>query len=230
MISGSIEKTIRHNSLTIVIRLSFGFTRKPGITTSHMFMPSSTLPFDMESPTVINMMRNMKVNRKIPLEEVHYTFPKLTKLYRGRPEMLIMKMTTGRNVQMFRGGKVQILGCVSENDAESMRHEFIEKLRLIKSIHPFQVTEMTVSNLVMSVQLKKKVIALNKIKLTNADCFYEVEIFPAFLIQKWLPVHVAVFNTGCIILTGLKTFEHFYDVMNDLMSFLNSSQFLVQEK
>ena len=225
MISGYIEKTIRRNLLTIVIRLSFGFTRKPGITTSHMFMPSSTLPFDMESPTVINMMRNMKVNRKIPLEEVHYTFPKLTKLYRGRPEMLIMKTTTGRNVQMFRGGKVQILGCVSENDAESMRHEFIEKLRLIKSIHPFQVTEMTVSNLVMSVQLKKA-IALHKIKSSNADVFYEIEIFPASLIQKWLPVHIAVFNSGRVIFTGLKSFEHFYTILSNLTSFLKSSNVL----
>ena len=184
----------------------------------------------MENPTVINMMRNMKVNHTIPLEEVHRSFPHLTKLYRGRPEMVVMKMTTGRNLQMFRGGKVQILGPVSEKTAESMYHEFIEKLSCVKKMPPFQVTKMTVSNLVMSVQLKKKVIALNKIKSSDANCFYEVEIFPAFLIQKWLPVHVAVFNTGCVILTGLKTFEHFYNVMDDLMSFLNSSEFFVQEK
>ena len=178
-----------------------------------------------ENPTIINMMRNMKVNRIIPLEEVHRTFPTHTKLYRGRPEMVVMKMTTGRNMQMFRGGKVQILGCVGEEDAETMRREFIEKLRLVETMQPFQVTKMTVSNLVMSVQLKKP-IALHRIKSTNADVFYEIEIFPASLIQKWLPVHVAVFNTGRVIFTGLKSIEHFYSLLSTLISFLKASHVL----
>ena len=184
----------------------------------------------MENPTIINLMRNMKVNRTIPLEEVQCAFPHLTKLYRGRPEMLVMKMTSGRNLQMFRGGRVQILGRVCEEVANSMYHEFIEKLKQIETMQPFQVSKMTVSNLVMSVQLEKKVIALNKIQMTNTDCFYEVEIFPAFLIQKWHPVHIAVFNSGCIIFTGLKSFEHFYDVKRDLLSFLNASHAFAQEK
>ena len=179
----------------------------------------------MESPIVINMMRNMKVNQKIPLEEVHRTFPNLTKLYPGRPEMVVMKMTIGRNMQMFRGGKAQILGRVSEKDAESMRHEFIERLKQIKSMQQFQVTKMTVSNLVMSAQLKK-VIALHKIKSTNADVFYETEIFPASLIQKWLPVHIALFNTGRVIFTGLKSFEHFHTIMLSLNSFLKATHVL----
>lgn len=226
MAFGSLEKTQTFKSLTILATLSFGFIPKPGITILHVFITlSSPPPIVMEIPTVINMMRNMKVNRRIPLEEVHRTFPNHTKLYRGRPEMVVMKMATGRNMQMFRGGKVQILGCVSEEDAESMCLEFIEKLKQIRTMEQCQVTKMTVSNLVMSVQLAKTV-CLHKIKSTNADVFYEVEIFPASLIQKWHPVHIAVFNTGRVIFTGLKSLEHYYEIYSNLTSFLKASLIL----
>ena len=133
--------------------------------------------------------------------------------------MVVMRMTNGRNMQMFRGGKVQILGRVSDVEAENMRHEFIAKLRQINTMQHFQVTKWTVSNLVMRVQLKK-IICLRKIASTNATCFHETELFPAALIRKWHPVHIAVFHTGTIILTGLKSVEHLYDIIPSLNSFL----------
>ena len=67
-----------------------------------------------------------------------------------------MTMSKGRNIQMFRRGKVQILGRVTDADAENMRLEFITRLRQISStMQQAQVTPMTLSNLVISVQLKK---------------------------------------------------------------------------
>ena len=176
----------------------------------------------MENPIIINQMRNMKVNHPIALEEVHQEYPNATKLYRGRPEMLIMKMTSGRNLQMFRGGKVQILGRVSEAEAEDMRLEFIAKLSRINKMHQTTVTEMTVSNLVVGVQLKKA-ICLRKIESSDSDLFHEIELFPAALIRKWHPVHVALFHTGKVILTGLKSMKHFYDIMKTLLLFLETS-------
>jgi TATA-box binding protein (TBP) (component of TFIID and TFIIIB) len=182
----------------------------------------------MERPTIINLMRNMKVDRPIPLEEVSHIYPNVTKIYHGRPEMVVMKMTNGRNMQMFRGGTVQILGCVSDMEAENMRLEFIVKLRRINMMHNSQVTKLTVSNLVISVQLTKA-ICLQKIASTDADFFHEIELFPAALIRKWHPVHIAVFHTGRVILTGLKSDEHFIDIMNTLTSFLETSHVLLKE-
>ena len=163
----------------------------------------------------------MKVDRVIPLEEVHRTLPAVTKLYRGRPEMIIMKMKNGRNVQIFRGGKVQILGRVSDAEAEKMRLEFIATLRKISTLQQAQVTTMTVSNLVISVQLKKA-LCLRQITLTDSDFFHETELFPAALIRKWHPVHIAAFHTGRMIFTGLKSVDQFYSMLPSLLFYLES--------
>ena len=178
-----------------------------------------------ERPTIINLMRNMKVDHVIPLEEVHRTFPNITKLYPGRPEMIIMKMTNGRNMQMFRGGKVQILGRVSDADAESMRLECIATLRKISAMRQAQVTTMTVSNLVISVQLKKA-LRLRKNALTDCDFFHETELFPAALIRKWHPVHIAAFHNGRIIFTGLKSLEELNSMLPTLISYLEARDIL----
>ena len=179
----------------------------------------------MENPIILNLMRNMEINCTIPLEELHHTYPNDSKLYRGRPEMLVMKMKNGRNMQAFRGGKVQILGCVSDMEAESMRLNFMMKLRQINAMRHAQVTVMTVSNLVISVQLKN-VLHLHKLNSTSADFFHEMELFPAALIRKWHPVHIAVFHNGRVILTGLKSVEHFHEIMSTLISFLKTSHML----
>ena len=167
----------------------------------------------------------MKLNHPIALEEVHRAHPNDTTLHLGRPEMLVMKMSNNRNMQMFRGGRVQILGCVPDTEAESMRRELIAKLRRINTMQHSQVTKMTVSNLVISVQLKKA-LCLRKIALTNSDLFHETELFPAALIQKWSPIHIAVFHTGRIILTGLKSVEQFHEVLSSLTALLESSHIL----
>jgi len=181
----------------------------------------------MENPTIINLMRNMTVNGGIVLEDINRTFPNITKLYRGRPEMVLMKMTNGRNLQMFRKGKVQILGRVSDEEAENMRLEFIAKLRQINTTTKMkQVTEMTISNMVMSVQLKRKV-CLNKIPWSDSNVFHEVELFPAALIRKWSPIHIALFQNGRVIATGLKSASEFFNVMTDLYSFLETSNYIL---
>jgi TATA-box binding protein (TBP) (component of TFIID and TFIIIB) len=168
----------------------------------------------------------MKVNQPISLEEIHRAYQNVTKFYRGRPEMIVMKMINGRNIQLFRGGTVQLLGRVSDIEAERMRADLIEKLKQIEKMQNFQVTEWILSNLVLSVRLKKS-ICLQKIKLTNADIFHEMELFPATLIRKWHPVHIAMFHTGKIVLTGITSFNHFYEIMHSLISYLRKTQIIV---
>ena len=178
----------------------------------------------METPRIINLMRNMNVDRRIDLEEVHQTHPKSTRLYRGRPEMIVMTMSNDRNMQLFRGGKIQILGCIPNAVAESMRNELIARLKRVNSMEMCQVTEMTISNMVVSAQLQKK-LCLRKIVKSDADLFHEIELFPAALIRKWHPVHIAAFHNGKVILTGLKSEKEFYVIASLLTKFLESSNF-----
>ena len=182
----------------------------------------------MENPFIINLMRAMDVNQVIDLESVHDTYPDETKLYRGRPEMLTMRMTNGRCLQMFRGGKVQILGCIPTSDAEKMRLEFINRLKKMKKMRNSRVTKLTIVNMVVSAQLVKKT-CLRKIARSDSNLFYEVELFPAALIKKWHPVHVAVFHNGKVIFTGLKSVAHATDVLSLATSFLQSSHLLLDK-
>ena len=170
----------------------------------------------------------MNANSIIDLEAVHNTYRDETKLYRGRPEMLVMRMTNGRHVQMFRGGKVQILGCIPTSEAEEMRVDFVKRLKRIKKMRNFQVTKLTIVNMVVSAQLVKKT-ALQKITQSDSNLCYEVELFPAALIKKWHPVHVAVFHNGKVIFTGLKSVEQAKEIFSLVTSFLVSSQLLLEK-
>lgn len=75
--------------------------------------------------------------------------------------------------------------------------------------------------MVVSVQLKT-IVNLQRLNFTSFSVFYEAEIFPAALIKKWSPIHIAVFRNGHCILTGVKNFVQVEDVMNDLLIFLRN--------
>ena len=205
--------------------LSFGSIVKRGMSTSHAHMLKSMPFYAMKKPTIINVMRVMTLDHTIPLEEVHRAFPNITKLYRGRPEMLLMKMKNGRNVQLFRGGKAQILGRVNDADAASMRLECVEKLQTMSTMRQVRVTTMNQSNLVISVRLEKA-LSLQKIASIDSDFFYETELFPAALIRTWHPVHISVFHTGTLIFTGLKSVKQLDTLLPDVISCLKSKHIL----
>lgn len=178
----------------------------------------------MELPTIINLMRTMTIKQHVNIEEVHRAFPEETRLYRGRPEMLLMKMSNGRNLQIFRKGTVQILGRASDEEAEGMRQQLLKRLKRVKWMQNSQVTTMTIRNMVVSVQMKREV-PLRNIASSNSELMYEAELFPAALIRKWYPAHVAVFHNGKVIFTGLKSLEHFNSIYRELNLYLNSSVF-----
>jgi TATA-box binding protein (TBP) (component of TFIID and TFIIIB) len=171
---------------------------------------------------IINMMREMKVNQRIPLEDLFHLFEDESKFYRGRPEMVLMKMaSTHRNVQVFRGGKVQILGALSDEEAERMRQEFESKLKRLKEMENCQVSTLSIKNMVVSLTLKSTV-NLQKIVCSNKDLSYEVELFPAALIRKWYPIHVALFHNGKMIVTGVRTLSTLDDIVTSVLSHLNN--------
>lgn len=145
------------------------------------------------------------------LEELHRQFG--GSLYLGRPEMLLLRMSNGRNVQLHRQGAIQILGRVRQQEAQAMRREVLQQLQ-IRNASP-----LVIVNIVIRAQLMKKKVCLRKINDTNV--FYETEIFPAALIDKWKPAHVSVFHNGKLVLTGVRTVEKCYEILSSLIHFLN---------
>ena len=83
-----------------------------------------------------------------------------------------------------------------------------------------QVSQLTILNMVVRLYLKKQ-ICLQKIQEGDFQLFYEIDLFPAALIRKWHPAHVAVFHNGQVIITGVKTMEQVNNIVQDLTSFLS---------
>ena len=157
-------------------------------------------------------MRVMNVTTTLDLEKLHHQFG--GKLFRGRPEMLLLRMSNGRNVQLFRRGTIQILGRLHQREADMMRREVLQRLRLRTA------TPLVISNIVISAQLTMKKLCLRNMNDNNV--FYETEIFPAALIHKWYPAHVALFHIGKIVLTGVKTVKQCYEILSSLIHFLRN--------
>ncbi len=166
--------------------------------------------FAMDNVRVVNMMRTMKTTGPIDLEGLHHTCG--GKLHRGRPEMLVLPTSVGRNIQLFRNGTIQILGAVAEDAVAIMCRELIHRTHL-------PLSPMKISNVVMSAQLKKTP-NLSIIQCSNAHVFYEIEVFPAVLIRTWEPAHVALFHNGHVIVTGIKSLDEGYHVLRQLLHML----------
>ena len=214
------------NLLTMRSIVSFAFMNLDGRSIKAMYIHSFDHFFAMSATCrTINLMREMKVNQQIVLEEFYHLYEDESKFYRGRPEMIVMRMRNGRNLQIFRGGKVQILGRIPDEEAENMRREFVRRLKRLKKMENCQVTRLTIVNLVVSLQLPSN-INLKSISHSNHELSYEMELFPAALIRKWHPAHVAVFHNGKVIVTGIKSMNVVDDILKSVMSFFSEKLLL----
>lgn len=164
----------------------------------------------MNNLKVINMMRTMKVDSTLDLESLHRKHG--GKLFRGRPEMLLLRLNNGRNVQLFRRGMIQILGAIPEIEAQRMRHEILHRLHLTTA------AALVISNMVVTAQVKN--LSLQKFVKSDKNFFYETELFPAALISKWHPAHIALFHNGKVVITGVKNVTQCRDILNFLLEYL----------
>ena len=60
-------------------------------------------------------------------------------------------------------------------------------------------------------------------RASNGEFFYEKEVFPAALISRWAPAHVALFHSGALLCTGIKDWKQYHEIIRDLDSYLSSS-------
>ena len=202
----------------IMCDLSFANTR--GDATKSMCTGEFIHFFVMcESLQVVNCMRELRLGISIDLEQLHHLLPH-GKFYRGRPKMLVVRMSCGHNLQLFPNGCIQIMGRVSHSNALSMSSEILQHLR---QLYPhLRMPTLTLKNLVVSVRLKKK-IPLHHIKHSSSTHSYEPELFPALLVRRYHPVHIAVFHTGRCILTGLQSMEQAHTIVSQLSEELNNN-------
>ena len=173
----------------------------------------------MESEvTVINIMRVGRLDMSIPLEECNRNIP--SKLYTGRPEMLLILMSNGRNVQLFRKGTIQILGAITDQEAHDMLSECLQLLRQVRKMRTcgLLTQQLTIKNLVLKFHFKTT-IHLNRIQNSNHKICYDATVFPAAMVTKWSPAYVSLFPDGKVILTGVKTLDAALSILSDLRDY-----------
>ena len=85
------------------------------------------------------------------------------------------------------------------------------------------ISNLAVDNLVISAQLSEQ-ITFSNIHTSNHDMCYEPELFPAALISRWLPVHVAIFHNGKVIITGLKSEKQAENILDSLTDYVHTQR------
>ena len=76
---------------------------------------------------IINILRTSQLPHTIDLGLLHKHIP-TAKYYTGRPKMFVLRLTNGRNIQLFQNGKIQVLGAISNSVAQQMKYELQVKI------------------------------------------------------------------------------------------------------
>lgn len=128
-----------------------------------------------------------KVSKFVVVNKTYFELTKLAhKVYKGKPAMVVFK-TSKNTILVFRSLKGRIMG---EPGASS---ESLAKM-------PFNVINLEIQTLTYTHKLAHEI---NLLKLSH-PFHYEGELFPAGY-YKDAGIHVNIFHTGNIVLTGVKT-------------------------
>lgn len=188
-----------------------------------------SISYEMDAEyRIVNMMRTTTLGESINLEGLHDAFPK-SKYLRGRPQMVLIRLSSGRNIQVFRSGTIQLLGAISNSDAQSMKCELEKRLlpilNLEKRTRLITIPNWRISNIVASIDLHQH-LHLSNVTVSNSFMTFEPEIFPALLLDFLRPIHIAAFHNGKVILTGLKSESQIPATVDMLIRYLSSSMIL----
>ena len=82
------------------------------------------------------------------------------------------------------------------------------------------ISEPVLLNMVVCAKYRKTFRLDNK--SSNSEFFYEREIFPAALISRWSPAHVALFHNGSLLCTGIKEWSKYEQIINDFDAYLHA--------
>ena len=126
-----------------------------------------------------------------------------SKFYKKQPQMLVVTNTNGVKMIIFNSGKFRIMG----NFIPTLRNanNEIKKFKM-KSIQ----TQLSCQTSTVVTRLNKKNINLSRL-FSHLQSLYqnkyighcELESFPAIALKIWDPLHVNIFASGKIVITGV---------------------------
>ena len=101
-----------------------------------------------------------------------------------------------------------------------------EIVRHLRQLYPhIRMPSLTLKNVVVSAHLKTNV-PLHRVQLSSSDVSYEPELFPAMLLRRYHPIHIAIFHNGRCIITGLRSVEQGQTIVNEVTAYLKRNNLL----
>ncbi len=116
------------------------------------------------------------------------------------PQMIVLPLSDGSKLLMFKSGKCRMMG---------------SRTNIVPSI-PDYVTITKIQSITAMFHLGHTLV-LSKFAHLG---MYEPELFPALRLKAFNPMCVNVFGTGKVIVMGIKKFEDMNSLMNKIVSLL----------
>ena len=123
-----------------------------------------------------------------------------------KPYQLVVKDNKGTLV-IFSNGKFRVMGCIDELEASFLAFAHVEKLGA-----NFPIITLQSHTLRADVGFPINLFTLSR----NVACVYEPELFPSLRLKEYKPICVNIFNTGKIMVCGLRDPEEMYTILQNL--------------
>jgi TATA-box binding protein (TBP) (component of TFIID and TFIIIB) len=137
------------------------------------------------------------------------------------PHQLVIYDLHGKLI-VFSTGKFRLMGCRFDDDVDAMIIAYKYFTQINKDIVPtIQLQSMT-----MKCKFEKRIrlAELSSSKLIKSS--YEPEIIPHLSIQEFKPVKINVFETGSVILCGLKSCQQAQELLDKIEPLLRSCSYV----
>ena len=140
-----------------------------------------------------------------------------TKVSLARPCMLIWKWNCHHlqrrvTILFFPNRSIQFLGVVTE---DVIYHLYCHCTTLFQQHLPFpRLKTMTVVYC-----FNGSIVNFHTLfNSSHAHCVYETDLFPGAQLTYWTPLHVVLFHTGKMTISGVKSFSQVDAIVNDLLT------------
>lgn len=164
------------------------------------------------------------------------------KLFRGRPCMVQWKINCkhlhfqqlastllhGRRrrrrrqqhvtILFFPNRTIQFIGSYLTNNNVYTLYQHIQQLFSTSSPFSFLIPFPCLKTMTVVYQLHQSINLCNIFTASNSYCTYETELFPGAQLSFWSPLHVILFHTGSVTISGVQSFSQIDTIIHDLMT------------
>ena len=146
------------------------------------------------------------------------------KYYKNQPQMLTLQVLNNVKLILFASGKYRLMG--KFHPTKSCLLKLLKSCKNIKLVRNLLKHKSTLAWQTSTVAFKlHKMVNLQRLyehllakKYKRCVGYYELESFPALAIKLWSPLHVNVFSSGNVVITGV-TARHLH-LCNHIHRFL----------